>query len=76
MKSTLSFVPVRSEFPRLFKSEKSGLVVLFTSRTRGTALSNGLDTSLGDHSEGWVSCYDKGYWTELPAGSTVTLTQE
>ena len=67
-------------YPALFKSTRSGQVVLFTGMVTGTLLcQGGNDTGsypLGYHGTNWTECIDKDTWERLPIGTTITLTQE
>ncbi|MGK0446511.1 MAG: hypothetical protein ACJA2M_000280 [Polaribacter sp.] len=50
-----------NEFPKLMRSVKNGLIVLFTSKSIGTVLSVSIGSmhKLGDFSEFWTSkCFE------------------
>lgn len=62
-KSTIS---VSRKFCVLFTSEKRGAVVWRAPEC---------DHQLGDHTDGWASCFNTVEWEILPPGSQIVITQ-
>lgn len=79
MKSTLNTVSqdaIEHAFPALYKDKESSLVVLAKGERSGTVICEGTYWRIGHHTSSWSSFTDKTKWQRLPAGSSVTLTQD
>ncbi len=78
MKSELNLRDNKVEFnfPCLARYATGGFVVLFLSENDGTLIFSGSSNwKVGTHMVNWESLRSVA-WKILPAGSTVTLTQE
>lgn len=67
------------KFPLLARSKVNQTIVLFTDIGTGTVVAsneNWSDENLGKYSNTWIDCNNANNWEILPAGSTITLTQE
>lgn len=57
-------------YPKLRKHLDTSRVILFTSENSGTVVVPDSDQRAGKHADDWES----SFYTDLPAGSEVTLT--
>lgn len=80
MKFLLNEKNIFNDFPCLYKSTDSELVVMFIAPTTCIVLQtdgNDIDSAtLFQYVEDeWGSCYDKEYWIKMPKGTTYTFEQ-
>jgi hypothetical protein len=72
---------VEHTFPALYQAigedgrDIGGFVALAINLTTAFRLGHAGDTVYEGH-EGWVEFTDQKHWRRLPAGTTITLTQE
>jgi len=79
MKANIIITQEKKEitYPILARATNSHEIVMFLSEKKGFSLGGDSRRSLGDGFETeWAAVTDAGIWEILPAGTTVTFTQE
>ena len=75
-KKIISF-PLLAAYQLRDNDKMAGCVVLFTNYTEGTVVHDPTNADwLGHYSKNWEDVNNVHYWTLLPIGATVHITQE